>query len=547
MRAIKFLLFAVLLIQASFVDAQSKNVSHRRGRSVRSNVITLEQASKKVSELFASSFDVNNPSLMHDSAKVQITSYIQLLPNKLKKELTTAFNEKFIAACKNEASELALETGWLSILIDEESNSNMIYEVLSTLYGDKGEKDNLEYTLNLLESYSIIHNNKYENQLDELKEKYKDVLHPKSFEEVITGRWISLYNFPIFGKYEHPFDNFPHFIVDIEDIGRNNGATLAYAPTLNYIVTSKNKMWQRNYDMNQLRFSQKMYVNGKDKNAQLRFASEKVNYGKTEMAIAGHASNRQFEAETKAKIWSSNQGNFGEKLAADVLTSVYVGLADAIYDALAIGTKKVEAYAINFYNPTAITMNAIIGYERAKATTTGNCTTMNDMRNVNRFVKWEDSDSIVFISPNGKPVFAGQTLSEDSPLLDEYKAIKKKYNLWSPQYSIPSFASIGIGAAFITKGINEIIDLNNKGRMDDKELNKESLKVAMYMTAGICIPMITTYLFWCDLLPKKRLSMYNAYNKKSMDKMKKKAAELYMQPTVNPFDKSIDMDVSVNF
>ena len=358
MRAITFLLFAVLLIQASFVDAQNNNVSRRRGRGVTRNVVTLEQASQKVNDLFASNFDVNNPSLMHDSAKVQIMSYVKSLPNKLKKELTTTFNEKFIAACNNEESELALETGWLSLLIDEENNSNMIYEVLITLYGDKGEKDNLEYTLNLFESFSNIHNNDYANKLDELKEKYNDVLHPKTFEEVITGRWISLDYFPVIDKHKISFDiNFPNFIIDIESIDRNNGATLTCAPTLNYNVTSNTKRWQRKYDMKQLRFSQKMYVNGKEKNAQLRFASEKVNYAKTEMAIAGHASNRQFEAETKAKIWSSKQGSFGEKLGADVVTSVYVGLADAIYDALAIGSKKVEVYAIDFSNPKTVQPN----------------------------------------------------------------------------------------------------------------------------------------------------------------------------------------------
>jgi len=536
MRAIKFLLFAVLLIQASFVDAQNNNVSRRRGRGIASSV-------KRVRELFASSFDVKNPSLRHDSAKVQITSYTRSLPNDIKKELTTVFNKKFIAACNDEASELALETGWLSLLIDEENNSNMIYEVLITLYGEKGEKDNLEYTLNLFESFSNIHNNDYANTLDELKEKYQDVLHPKTFEEVITGRWISLDNFPVLDKYELPFDNFPHFIIDIENIGRNNGATLAYAPTLNYNVASKSKIWQRNYDMKQLRFSQKMYVNGKENNALLRFASEKVNYAKTEMAIAGHASNRQFEAEAKAKIWSSKHGSFGEKLGADVATSVYVGLADAIYDALTIGSKKVEAYAIDFSNPSPITMDAIIGYEKVKETTTGNHTTMNDITNVNHFVKWEESDSVIFISQNGKPVFAGPTLSKDSPLLDEYKAIKKKYNFWSPQYSIPSFASIGIGVICITKGINEIIDLSDKyNNLDDKERRKRSTKAGVYMAIGFTIPIVTTAIICCDLLPKKRLSMYKAYNKKSMNKMRKKAAELYMQPNMNPFDNSIGMD-----
>ena len=259
------------------------------------------------------------------------------------------------------------------------------------------------------------------------------------------------------------------------------------------------------------------------------------------MAIAGHASNRQFEAETKAKIWSSKQGSFGEKLGADVVTSVYVGLADAIYDALAIGSKKVEAYAIDFSNPTLLTMDAVIGYEKVKETTIGNYTTMNDITNVNHFVKWEESDSVIFISQNGKPVFAGQTLSKDSPLLDDYKAIKKKYSFWQPKYLIPSVIGIGVGSYCIGHSISL---MSSSIKEDSNKKITQGLVwgcVGGGVLGGVLGYILDTKISW------GRKNAYKEINKRSMERMKKKANSLSVQPTLNPLYNAVGMDVSVTF
>lgn len=512
-------------------------------------VVTQEEASQKVKELFDENFDVKNPILGIDSVKMKIADYVSTLTYEVKDSLLESYYSLFVDACKNEATESALELGWITLVLERKGDENVVYEVLSTLYGDNGEKENLEYTLSLFDSFSTLKDNMYTQKIDELKSKYDEVIHPKTFEETIVGRWISIDNFQSnslrFNTRLTAKFNLPHFIIDVANVGVYNGATLVYAPSLGYNVSSARKLWQQRYggyDGQQLRLSQDLYVDGKEQSAMFRFASEKINEAKTEMAIAGHESNRQFEAEAKAKIWSSKEGNFGEKLGADVLTTVYVGLADAIFDAMAVGSKRVEAYAINLSNPTSSTIDAIIAYQNVKEKTTGERIVTDDVTSINHFVKWEESDSVIFISQEGKPIFAGLSLSKDSPLLDEYKAIKKKHNLWKPKYLIPCLAGLGVGGYCLGQSISWMID-----DINDKTKSSASAKtIVLASVGGGIIGGVLGYILDGKMSFGRRAA-YMKLNKQSLDKMRKKAAEMHLQPEYDPFNNSISMGASINF
>lgn len=506
-----------------------------------SNVM-LEQVTQKIKDIFDTNFDVRTPSTKFDSTHVRIIDYISTLPIELKNELMESYYSRFVGECVKESSESILETGWTTLLLGRETDLDIIFEVLSTIYGDNGEKDNLEYLLSLFDSFSVSQNNEYVEKINELKYKYDEVLNPITFEETIIGRWISVDDFPI-NNYTSRFSNqlnLPQFIIDFGNISQYNGASLAHAPTLDYSVSSYKNTWLRSYDYMKpaLTTSQNLYFDGKEEFARVRFISEKINEAQTETAISGHESNRRFEADTKAKIWSSKNGSFGEKLAADAITSVYVGLSDAIFDALAVGSKRVEVYQMDFSNPTSSTMDAVIAYQNVKEKTTGVRTTKKDITGLNHFVKWEESDSVIFISQGGKPIFAGYSLSKDSPLLDEYKAIKKKYNFWKPKYWIPTTIGVGVAGYCFGQSIQWMIDDIKKDKVSAKSI------ILSIVGGGVLGGALGYY--W-GKIQIDRGKKYKEINKKGMEKMRKKAASIHIHPNFNPFDNSMEIGASINF
>lgn len=240
---------------------------------------------------------------------------------------------------------------------------------------------------------------------------------------------------------------------------------------------------------------------------------------------------------------------FGEQLGAVAFTEVAGGLLDALAISMGAGSKTAEAYEVKMSANSPKTMNADITYRRVKASSYG-YTSLKDYKPNQKyeFVKWEESDSVIFISAQGKPIFMGTSLSKDSPLLDEYKAIKKKYNFWRPQCSIPSFASIGVGALCIAMGAKKIADYgSNNKRLSEKEKNKRVAKAAALISVGVTIPCVTIAILNQYLVTNKRISLYKIHNKQGMDKMRKKAAEIQVAPVVNPFDNSMEIGASINF
>lgn len=192
-------------------------------------------------------------------------------------------------------------------------------------------------------------------------------------------------------------------------------------------------------------------------------------------------------------------------------------------------------------------MNANITYRRVKDSSLGYSKIKADEPNrPNRFVKWEESDSVIFISEDGRPIFMG-SLQKNSSLLNEYNEVRHEYNFGRPKYLIPSLVSIGVGAACITRCITMLThDIReNKGLPKDKQKNSDK-KEAILLGVGVTIPIVTIAVI-SDVITKKRQSVYNKINKKSMDKMRQKATDFSMQPILNPIDNTIGMNISLNF
>lgn len=556
MRAIRFILLAVLLIQASFVDAQNNNVSRRRGRSSNRNKVTLVQACQKINELYETKFDVTHPSKTYDSTRVVITEYTKNLETNLVQDIKDYYYEAFYNASEKEQLDSAVNNAFKYLLVDGRKDESVMWQVLIDNFGSDGDTENTTFLIDWFKDISVLRDNAYTETIESLTKKYDDVIHPVSFDDMARGYWISVddkyESEKFFGIDITPRNKdgsilqktIPDYLFYISNVKSEEGTIMLSSPTYAW-KSKKSKYSWYHYPSSKnfmLRKCQSLFCDADAKYLHLTFATEKTKEGNTQRSQQSLASNRQWKADMHGKINSSDT-SFGNQLAAGVVTDITAGLLDALAISMGAGSKTAEGYGIELNAISPKVMNASITYRRVKESSYG-YTSLKDYKpnQQNRFVKWEESDSVIFISPQGKPIFI-ESLSKDSPLLKEYNEIREKYNIRRPQYFIPTAASIGIGVALIVKGWPLL--------MSDKDSHPDDYKSritkgATYYAIGVIVPCIAIPIV-SGVISSKRQSAYNKINKKNMDKMRQKAAQFSMQPILNPIDNSVGMNMSLNF
>ena len=515
---------------------------------------SLSSIQSRVDSICQASLDKENLIETYFTTQEQVTDFLSSNPDIWKLFQEESY-QSFIRACEQElADSIIIHTGLIYLLSGGEMDKDIVLEVLITEYGDKDDMNNTDFLLGRLDLLSEQNEGLYAEKVEALRNKYDEVLHPKTFGELTHGRWISINSFPALNQHPNYYNKlrsefgFPDFIIDINSLEINNGAMFIKAPTFSCNVRkvgSKKNIWNYTPDWNQaLLFSQELLTNGREQSINLLFASEKIHNPNTEMAVRGFEGNREFEANMKASIWSSRNANFGQKVAASALTSVTAAILDGIFESMTVGSIQVESYDMQFHATSYQTMDAIISYENVKARTNG-ITTHSDWvkSHANRFVKWEENDSVVFITPEGKPTFAGGTINVDSPLLDEYRQVRRKYNFGRPQFLIPTIAAIGVGTYCYVDGL--IMAIN--GLDEDAKWTKKSTKGLLL--AVVAAPIITGGVcgYIADLIQRKRREVYKDINNRSMEKMKQKALNVSLYPELDPYDESVGMNVKINF
>jgi len=549
MKVIKIILLVIILMQVSMADAQSNNRSRRKGRNVISNAVTLDQATQKVKDLFEANFDIAHPAKTYDSTRVAIANYANKLDSIIIERLQNYYYEAFYDASDKEMLDSAVIFAFKYLMVDGRKDENVMWQVLIDNYGSDGDSENTTFLLNWFEDVSVLRENAYAENIESLSKKYDDVIHPISFDDWARGYWISVDD-----KYEQMnfFGNVvlvpkmtPDYFFYISSVKSEAGIIMHRLPTYEWNAKKSDTHWYcypstKNY---MLRDCQSLFCDTEAKSLRMVYGTKKVHEGNTERTRQNIASNRQWKADMHGKINSSNT-SFGNQLAAGVATDVTAGLLDALAISMGAGSVEAEGYEINMSAISPKVMKANITYCRVKESSLGYSSLKGYKPNKhNRFVKWEESDSVIFINPNGKPIFI-ESLSKDSPLLKEYNEVRKKHNFWRPQYIIPTVTSIGIGAFFIAKGCPLVASDKNNYTKD--EIKSRVTRGGIYFAIGTIVPCITIPLV-AITISSKRQSAYNKINEKNMDKMRQKAAQFSMSPILNPVDNSIGMNMSVNF
>ncbi len=551
---ITFLTFVLLCLVSQDMIAQRKGRSRRRQQNnaktaykKQENIkpekptITLDEAKSQINRIYDETFDDDQVEQSNERAQNAIATYFITLPLNVQSLVQSSYYTDFINACSEENPEGALSSGFKYLLVGGRNDKSTIFTVLTTIFGANNEATNLSYIIKLFEEYSVENNQLYADTIKEIEKNYDEVLHPKTFDEVLLGKWVSVDNISSLHFDTEMSVYVPQFILNIKNVDSGKGVILEKAPSLNDTSRKTGKTWCQNTSFNQLSISQSFLVNEESQNAVMLFASEKINSPQTAVAHQGIENTRHIEATAKARIWSDDKKKIGEKILDDAGATIISSLANSIYGALAVGSKTVEEYVISFTNPTSKTMDATVNYQKVKEKTNGNRKLIDTKKNkATKFVKWEESDSVIFIH-NGKPLFAGQYLHGDSPLLKEYNAVRKKYNIWKPQYLIPAVVSVGVGTFCLTKCFRK-----TPQDLSDDEKAKRIKEDCTYMIIGAIVPVLGVNLV-IKAISSKRKAVYNKINQKSLEKMRKKAATLSLSPSIDPIDNALGVNMNFKF
>lgn len=462
---------------------------------------------------------------------------------KHKSNVLKYYYEAFYQASDEENLEGAVDCALKYVMLDGTEDEDVLWKFLVEYYATDGDTENTKLLLEKFKEKSSLKSNCYSEIIQSLETKYNDVINPMTFDDAARGYWISLSENPIkINKYK-AFN--PDYIFKIEYLHSESGCKMLNSPSIPWDAEKHKNIWRyKKWDSkSMLNNSQALLCDVDNRYIRLVFGSEKMEGGHTELAHNLLEGNRERTAEMAGKI-NSSDGNLGQILAGHAVNILVGSLIDALAISLADGSKNAKAYEINLYCESPTIMKSSISYREVEYKNSGTSRVKENKPNQEyTFVKWEPSDSIVFFNDYGKPIFVGD-LDENSPLLDEYRDIKKRINFWKPKYCIPTFLGAGVGAFCLYKSIKLSIDeikYNKSGSVGKK--GKQALVWAICGGAAIG----GTLGFFITKISLDRLVEYNKINKRNMEKMRNKAATLSLIPSYNPIDKAFGMNANITF
>lgn len=533
------LLVTLLVTIVALLNAQ--NADSARKRNVRKSPkkeVTIDQIVNRADAIFDARFKGDSLENSFPKTKSELLEYTQTIKPDLLNLMQESYYDKFCDACEKEQTDSAVINAFKYIMIGGEKDEPVMWQVLIDNYGCEGNTANTNFLINQLRTISESRDNLYGDLINTLSSKYEDVIRPKQFSEAVCGYWMSI------GGYKIE----PDFVLKINNAVNDDGTFLLSSPHYFCKPYFSGNKYYYGYDGKMFGKSQSTFCDESVKTLDFAFATEKIKEGNTKLAAEQLESNRQFRANMHGKIMSSN-ASFGKKLGASFATELIGGLFDAFAMNVGTGSKTSEGYGIKLYMTSPKVMEAKITYRRVKVSSNGNSSLEEHKPNQpNRFVKWEESDSVIFISQNGKPMSVS-TLSKDDPLLKKYNAINEKYNIKRAKYLCPLILGEAVGITCLTYGIVKFVsEIKEENRYGGETEQTKKASIGSYVSAALGFTMaIATPSIIENEITRGRRKAYDEINRASMSKMRKKAAEFSLQPMYNPQYNQFGMALNVKF
>ena len=470
-----------------------------------------------------------------------ISQYIRSLPEYIKLEcIEKYYLERFDKAVSNEDANMVIQYGETYIYLGAEEELPRVAETLAKVFASEGDEAKSKMMIDKLKEYSAQNDGLLEEDIACIDNEVNALLHPRRFEDDICGKWVLLENISHEGFSSKSL--YSPLILEINDVSQGTGANLIEpeqrVPRPKGVT---NPLLAYNKRINT---SQAIAFDGQNKCVALQFSSLSIKDRRWLTGLSHDLleQNRDTRAKMKATIVSSN-ASIEEQLAASAMTALTTATLDVIYKSLNTSLKTENVYNMILFPRTKDVLNAYVSHIAVTTATTENTNPQSryneyvkDKRM--RFVRWEEEDSMFFVSSNGRPITLRE-ISLDDPLLDEYKQVKRKHSLKNPAYFLPLFGSYTVGAILIINGAEKLRDAHG-----DEKKNGRSI-------ATICVGGIMCYASTIAVTITMRFRREWAYmdiNRRNIEKLRQKAkVSMSISPSYDPSNNSMGANINLSF
>ena len=399
---------------------------------------TLQEAMDTVECIINKHFSLANPCLSFSETEEYLSKFIINLERPVYQELLQHYYDAFYEAGSNNELDAATALAFKHVMLGGKEDEELMWDIILTKYGFENATNNLRFLMKMFNEISIAKDSVYQNTIDSITSVYYDVMYPNTLRSM-QGYWVSL-NDPMTDGSLAPI---PDYIINIADITNPKGTTILSAPKCNWYTRKKKGLWlSQIYGNWPLRYSYETGYNEETQTVQILFSSQSKKIANTKLQHQALDMVQNLEATMYASL-EQYQNDLNRGLASNVLSFSDWGAKTAIGFGMNVGVRLAAAvliYAIVYASnietaeayeirltplvPQVLDVSVKYGYARHNYNN-GKTQHKEDIKKLT-FVKWEETDSVVFISKRLQPIFCGDTLSVNSPLLERFNAKKDK-------------------------------------------------------------------------------------------------------------------------
>lgn len=399
---------------------------------------TQPEALDSIEKIITYHFSISNPGATYDKTRAELRKFLPMLEQDMYDGIVQHYYDAFYEAGSNNDLDAATENAFKHLLLGGKEDEALMWDIIITKYGTEHNTNTTRFLLNRFRDISIVRDSAYTHTVDSLTKVYYDVLYPNELLEM-QGCWISVND----STTKENFMGAPEYIIKIADITLSNGSTILSSPKCDWSSKKQKDKWQNlTYDNTQLRYSYETQYNEETNTLRLLFNTQSKRIANAKMQHEALDMLQYMNASVSASLesfqnelnrgFTNNYINFGT-WGANTLAGIGIGIGATIvvaaltYSILyASNIETAYKYEILLTPQTPKVMEASVRYVKTKYNYNNGQSKLNEDIKKLTFVKWEEADSVLFISNTVKPIFLGETLPTDSPLLTEFTSAKQK-------------------------------------------------------------------------------------------------------------------------
>lgn len=488
-----------------------------------------------------------------------IPKYVGSLPSCIQEKcIHSYFLNRFKGSCLTEDPFRIIRDGEIYLYLGADEERAEVISIVAKMYAREENEVNAYGWISKLEDYSKENDNLFDNEVEQLRKEVYDILHPYRWEDEIKGKWVMLNNV----KNESVTELENPLILEIKSVEKTDGARLL-EPGQRIPRQKSTTADSESFYTKQINISQGLFFDGDNNYAVMQFGTMSVWDARWMTGIVNSTLdiNRDTQSKMQATIYSySSKVPIEEQFAASLATELTFATLNAIVKNLNTSFKSDRVYNIVLYPQNHNVMNSLVSFVDATTKTTAAETPttiyhkyIKDKKT--HMVRWEESDSVYFVSKN-KKIISLTPMSLDDPLFQKYHAIKRKHSLLNPAYFIPMVAGNILGCIMIKKGIdynyaqyyrdsngNRIPNGLGGYMVDEKTSNK-----AFLFLIGGGVACITTITAVVTIMKTSREKAFIDLNRRNIEKLRRKTAvSVSMAPQYDVYHDSFGANINISF